>query len=57
MKKIIDWLFMDETSYFNKYVVPERLGRAPYLKWERELVRHAPTRPSPASRFMTWIFG
>ena len=53
MRKIIDWLFLSDQQYFDKYELPVRLGfnaRA----WEVVEVIHR--GPSPVKRMLIWIF-
>ena len=58
MRKIIDWLFMDDDQWFNKYVLPLRLGETPYRGMRiQSTARGWTTRPSPAKRLLFWIFG
>jgi len=54
MRKILDWLFLSNRAYFDKYVLPERLGRSPYLQITAWEVR---PRQSFVSKVLVFIVG
>lgn len=60
MKRIFDWLFLSDDQYFNKYVLPERLGGSPYAG-ARLIITHSDNtihlKKSPMKRLFLWIFG
>jgi hypothetical protein len=53
MKKVIDWLFLSDTQYWEKYILPTRLGSSPYE--ERIRRNRLPSKPGFIKRMVIAI--
>jgi hypothetical protein len=55
MRKIWDWFFLSNTQYWEKYILPGRLGSSPYE--ERIVRRRMPDKPKGLNRLLIWLIG